>query len=179
MKRKTILITPILILLINIIFSGAVNAVDPILSNGTISPTSGSRTSKYVFTVDYYDADGDEPKEMNFVQIQREDGVYEYNPKLEIKEREDGKIIFEGIKQGDGITKEAIKPGTYRCRFFVQISDTRFVAYPMSDNYETWPSFTVTAGTPKSVLKFGEGLLAKILDYFPNAFPLIRMLLKL
>ena len=149
----------------------------PTIDNGMVDPKEGKKDDYFTFSIDYSD------KENEHKPSTCEDDsvvVIKYPNGNEVR----CDLTPESPDSFDTTLSATIKleaKGEHKYKFIVHdefdsYEDDKAVRYPTD---QEWLSLTVKGRTPKSILKLRDGFLAKILDYFPNAFPLLRMLLKL
>jgi len=150
----------------------------PTLSDPRVKyETTGKAGERFTFSIHYYDKYGHEPEDCTGACV-----VAIKYPDTEYKDIQYEDLIPEDLDSANttlSVTLKLLPAGQYKYRFIVHDEQDgndpdKAVYYPD----QGWLPLTVK-GMPKSVLKFRDGFLAKILDYLPNAFPLLRMLLKL
>jgi len=149
----------------------------PTIDKGTVDPEDGEKDDYFTFSVDYSDKENEHKpstcKDDSVVVIKYPNGNevrYDLTP--------------ENADSFDTTLSATIKlesKGEHKYKFIVHdefdsYEDDKAVRYPTD---QEWLSLTVEGRTTKSILKFRDGFIAKLLDYFPNAFPLLRLLLKL
>jgi hypothetical protein len=148
----------------------------PTLSNPNVDYETGEKGDYFTFSIDYYDKYGHEPEDSTGAcVVVIKDPVYNYEIPYDLTPEEP-----DSNDTTLSATVQLPLAGDYKYKFIVHDQYDGVDPEEKAVNYpdQGWLTLKVK-GTPKSVLKFRDGFIAKLLDYFPNAFPLLRLLLKL